>query len=75
MDIWTEVKGFQMRFTPIRTEIVYAYQQGAPDANGQVPERQVSDGGGNPCRHCLRMIPQGAGMLVLAHRPFPLPQP
>jgi hypothetical protein len=45
------------------------------DANGQVPEWKVSDGGGNPCRHCLRMIPAGAGMLVLAHRPFPAPQP
>jgi hypothetical protein len=64
-----------MRFTPIPTEIVRAYQQGSPDANGQVPERQVSDGGGNPCRHCLQMIPKGAGMLVLAHRPFAALQP
>ena len=64
-----------MRFTPIPTDIVRACQAGGPDANGQVPERQVSDGGGNPCRHCLRMIPAGAAMLVLAHRPFPAPQP
>lgn len=64
-----------MRFTPIPTETVRAYQSDAPDANGQVPERQISDGDGNPCRHCLRMIPAGAGMLVLAHRPFPAPQP
>lgn len=64
-----------IRFTPIPTETARAYQAGAPDANGQMPERHVSDGGGNPCRHCLRMIPQGAGMLVLAHRPFPAPQP
>lgn len=35
----------------------------------------MSDGGGNPCRHCLRMIPEGAGMLVLAHRPFGALQP
>ena len=62
-------------FTPIPTAIVRAYQTGGPDANGQVPERQVADGAGNPCRHCLRMIPKGAGMLVLAHRPFPAPQP
>jgi hypothetical protein len=45
------------------------------DANGQVPERQISDGDGNPCRHCLNLIPKGAEMLVLAHRPFPGPQP
>ncbi len=64
-----------MRFVAIPTDIVRAYQRGGPDANGQVPERKVSDGGGNPCRHCLRMIPEGAGMLVLAHRPFPALQP
>ncbi|MGQ0611073.1 MAG: DUF1203 domain-containing protein [Paracoccaceae bacterium] len=64
-----------MRFVPIPTDVVRAWRAGAPDANGQVPERGVSDGGGNPCRHCLQMIPKGAGMLVLAHRPFPAPQP
>lgn len=64
-----------IRFTPIPTETARAYQSGAPDANGQTPERHISDGGGNPCRHCLGMIPKGAGMLVLAHRPFPAPQP
>lgn len=63
-----------IRFTPIPTETARAYQAGQPDAYGQAPERQVSDGGGNPCRHCLQMIPAGAGMLVLAHRPFPAPQ-
>lgn len=62
-------------FSPLPTAQVRALQSGGPDANGQRPERQVSDGGGNPCRHCLQMIPRGAGMLVLAHRPFPEPQP
>ncbi len=62
-------------FNPIPTAIVRAYQAGGLDANGQVPERKVSDGDGNPCRHCLKMIPEGAEMLVLAHRPFPAPQP
>lgn len=64
-----------LAFTPIPTETVRRYQAGGPDANGQTPERAVSDGDGNPCRHCLRMIPVGAGMLILAHRPFPAPQP
>ncbi|OZA07980.1 MAG: hypothetical protein B7Y02_13130 [Rhodobacterales bacterium 17-64-5] len=64
-----------MRFEPIPTALARHYQAGGADANGQVPERQVSDGGGNPCRHCLGMIPAGTGMLVLAHRPFPAPQP
>ena len=64
-----------MRFSPISTPIARAYQSGGLDANGQVPERQISDGDGNPCRHCLNLIPKGAEMLVLAHRPFPAPQP
>ncbi|MBC2834166.1 DUF1203 domain-containing protein [Paragemmobacter straminiformis] len=64
-----------LRFLPIPTDIVRAYQAGGPDAYGLPPERRVSDGGGNPCRHCLRMIPAGAGMLVLAHRPFGSLQP
>ena len=64
-----------IRFTPIPTATARAYQSGGPDANGQPPERHISDGAGNPCRHCLKMIPQGAAMLILAHRPFPAPQP
>lgn len=64
-----------MRYVAIPTEVVRAYQAGGVDANGQVPERKRAEGGGNPCRHCLKMIPEGAGMLVLAHRPFPAPQP
>ena len=64
-----------IRFTPMPTDIARAYQAGGPDAYGLAPERKTSDGGGNPCRHCLGMIPQGRGMLVLAHRPFPSLQP
>ncbi len=64
-----------IRFTPIPTDLVRAYQAGGVDANGQVPEWAVSDGQANPCRHCLKMIPNGAVMLILAHRPFPAPQP
>jgi Protein of unknown function (DUF1203) len=64
-----------IRFTAIPTDVARAYQAGLPDANGQMPEVGVSDGEANPCRHCLRMIPQGKAMLILAHRPFPAPQP
>lgn len=64
-----------IRFTPIPTDIVRQYQAGGADANGQTPVRQLATGTGNPCRHCLQMVPEGAGMLVLAHRPFPAPQP
>ena len=64
-----------MRFVAILTAVARGYQSGGLDANGQEPERMVSDGGGNPCRHCLKMIPKGAGLLVLAHRPFQDLQP
>ena len=64
-----------MHFTPIPTHLVRPCQSGGTDANGQVPDRASSDGDGNPCRHCLQMIPKGAGMLILSHRPFPAPQP
>lgn len=62
-------------FTALDTSLVRALQAGGPDAHCQPAERHLSDGGGNPCRHCLRLIPAGAGMLVLAHRPFPALQP
>ncbi|MCL6282744.1 DUF1203 domain-containing protein [Ruegeria sp. 2012CJ41-6] len=57
------------------TDQVRAYQSGAPDAYGNAPERATSTGTGNPCRHCLRNIPEGAAMLILAHRPFDAVQP
>jgi hypothetical protein len=64
-----------VRFTALPTGLVRAWRAGAPDANGMAPEHAVSDGGGNPCRHCLHDIAQGRAMLVLAHRPFPALQP
>lgn len=64
-----------IHFSNISTSIVRHYQAGGADANGQVPEQTTAQSEGNPCRHCLKMIPIGAKMLVLAHRPFPDPQP
>jgi hypothetical protein len=64
-----------MRYVAIPTDVVRHYQSGGADANGQAPERVVAEGTGNPCRHCLKMVPEGAGMLILAYRPFPAPQP
>ena len=64
-----------IRFTPIPTATARAHQAGAADANGMAPEHHISDGDGTPCRHCLRVIPKGAGLLLLAYRPFPSPQP
>ena len=63
------------KITALPTEITRQLQNGGMDAHGQPPERVTSDGGGNPCRHCLRYIPKGAEMLILAHRPFATAQP
>jgi hypothetical protein len=57
------------------SELAAAYRAGAADANGQAPERRISDGDGVPCRHCLGYVEEGAPYLVLAYRPFPAPQP
>ncbi len=64
-----------IRFSALPTETVRTLRNGGADAYGQLPERGVSDGAGNPCRHCLGDVPEGEGMLILAHRPFPALQP
>ena len=63
------------RFVALPSDAVHALQAGAPDANGQVPERRLSNGAGVPCRHCLTQVANGEPYLVLAYRPFPAPQP
>jgi hypothetical protein len=62
-------------FEPIPSDAVRALRAGGPDAYGLPPEHAVSDGQGAPCRHCLDHVPEGRGMLILAWRPFPAPQP
>jgi len=64
-----------IRFVALETALVDALRKGAPDANGQPAERHIAPGPGYPCRHCLAPIANGARFLVLAHRPFPEPQP
>lgn len=64
-----------LKISALPTDQVQAYRAGAPDGYGNAPERALSNGAGNPCRHCLTYIPKGKEMLVLAHRPFPSMQP
>ena len=64
-----------VKFVSMPTDITRAYQAGAPDANGQVPERHISDGDGIPCRHCQQDVVAGEPYLILNYRPFPAPQP
>lgn len=64
-----------IRCLPYDQSFVGAVRSGGPDAHGMPAERASSDGVGTPCRSCLRDVPEGAEMLVLAARPFPEPQP
>ena len=64
-----------VRFTALPTDRVRALQHGGPDAYGFTPERQVSDGDGVPCRHCLKNVEKGEAYLVLAYCPFSAFQP
>lgn len=64
-----------LRFIAMPPETARGFRNGEPDANGQPPERHVSDGSGVPCRHCLADIAAGEPFLILAWRPFPEPQP
>lgn len=65
----------QIKFLPLPSERVAEIRAGGHDAYGCPPELVRSDGQGNPCRHCLGFIPDGAGMLILAYRPFSSLQP
>ncbi|MCR4268159.1 DUF1203 domain-containing protein [Nitratireductor sp. ZSWI3] len=64
-----------IKFVAMPSGEARAYRSGAPDAYGMIPERRISDGGGLPCRHCLRYVPAGKPYLILAYRPFPALQP
>lgn len=63
------------RFIAMPSETARGFREGLPDAHGQPPERHISDGAGNPCRHCLADIAEGDPFLIFAWRPFPALQP
>ena len=64
-----------LQFIALETEQVKRLRAGAADANAQPPEVSISDGDGNPCRHCLTEIARDKPMFILAHRPFNSLQP
>jgi hypothetical protein len=64
-----------IRFISIPTHEVSAYQAGAADAYGQIPEVHLSNGDGIPCRHCQQDVAAGERYLILAYCPFPEQQP
>lgn len=57
-------------FHPLPAAIVEHYRAGGADAYGLAPERRRVAGGGVPCRATLRLLPEGAPYLIVAHRPF-----
>ena len=59
-----------IRFEPYDPASVALWRGGGADDYGLAPECAASDGGGNPCRSCLRHVERGAPMLVLAACPF-----
>ncbi len=64
-----------VQFVALDTKTVRHLQAGGADDNGHVPERHISTGSGTPCRHCLKQVEAGESYLIVAHRPFPEPQP
>ncbi|USG62711.1 DUF1203 domain-containing protein [Sneathiella marina] len=65
----------KLNFTPLPKDQVRLLQNGHPDADGNTPERHISDGDGNACRFCLAEIAEGDEYLIVAHRPFTTRQP
>lgn len=65
----------RLRIQGIDSEEFETLRAGGADANGQTPVRRSAEGGANPCRHCLGLIPEGEPLLVLGYRPFAEAQP
>ncbi len=59
-----------LKYIALDSSEVQRLRAGESDSNGQQPELSLSDGEGNPCRHCLGEVPRGEPMLILGHRPF-----
>ncbi len=64
-----------LRYIPMPTDQAESLRQGGTDAYGNLPERQISDGDGVPCRHCLGNVEAGDAYLIFALRPFTSLQP
>lgn len=65
----------KLRIQGISTTECEQIWRGGADAHGQAALLRTAEGQANPCRHCLQLIQEGDRKLVLAHRPFPGPQP
>ena len=64
-----------LKFRGMKSADAHQLWQGGKDDHGNDPEVTISDGAGNPCRHCLSMIEKGDEFLILSYRPFDGLQP
>ncbi len=62
-------------FQAMASDTANQLRAGCPDAYGNPAEVALSDGDGNPCRHCLHDIEAGRPMLILSYMPFLQRQP
>jgi len=60
----------QIKFEPMDTPTAEHLRNGGLDANGNQPERKISDGAGVPCRCCMKIVGKGEPYLIAAWRPF-----
>ena len=59
-----------LTFTGMKSTDAEKLWNGGQDSHGNTAEKAISDGKGNPCRHCLEMIKEGEAFLIVSHRPF-----
>lgn len=59
-----------LRVRPLNSEIASEARSTKIDRFGNSLSLRVSDGKGAPCRHCLREVPEGEGMILIGHSPF-----
>ena len=64
-----------IEFVALPSPIVAEIRSTRTDSYGNTVEQGSSDGDSYPCRHCLTEIPEGHGVLTLAHRPFQTKNP
>ena len=64
-----------LKIKGIPTDYTRMIQRNGRDSNNQQPQFKISDGQGNPCRHCLELIEEGDEMLVFSYKPFNSIQP
>ncbi len=64
-----------LKFSGMNSHDAHQLWQGGTDDYGNVPDFSISDGAGNPCRHCLKMIDKGERFMIISYRPFDELQP